>query len=169
MTSGLAIYDTMQYVLTPVCTWCVGQAASMGSLLLAAGAPGMRHALPNARIMVHQPSGGARVRPGQGARGAQGARGCCWELEERFGEGGEGFGETPKCGEHRNGEGCVPLLCVCGEGALKEGGQRLEGRKGITWVGGDVLGPPPGDVGGHGTPPGVVGKAGDAPNSPRPF
>uniref|UniRef100_A0A8C5UBM7 ATP-dependent Clp protease proteolytic subunit n=1 Tax=Malurus cyaneus samueli TaxID=2593467 RepID=A0A8C5UBM7_9PASS len=54
VTSGLAIYDTMQYVLTPVCTWCVGQAASMGSLLLAAGAPGMRHALPNARIMVHQ-------------------------------------------------------------------------------------------------------------------
>lgn len=62
MTSGLAIYDTMQYVLNPVCTWCVGQAASMGSLLLAAGAPGQRHALPNARIMVHQPSGGARVR-----------------------------------------------------------------------------------------------------------
>ncbi|XP_039909760.1 ATP-dependent Clp protease proteolytic subunit, mitochondrial-like [Hirundo rustica] len=62
VTSGLAIYDTMQYVLTPVCTWCVGQAASMGSLLLAAGAPGLRHALPNARIMVHQPSGGARVR-----------------------------------------------------------------------------------------------------------
>ncbi|XP_054663746.1 ATP-dependent Clp protease proteolytic subunit, mitochondrial [Grus americana] len=60
VTSGLAIYDTMQYVLNPVCTWCVGQAASMGSLLLAAGAPGQRHALPNARIMVHQPSGGAR-------------------------------------------------------------------------------------------------------------
>ena len=64
MTSGLAIYDTMQYVLNPVCTWCVWQAASMGSLLLAAGQPGMRHALPNARIMVHQPSGGARVRSG---------------------------------------------------------------------------------------------------------
>ncbi|XP_074427943.1 ATP-dependent Clp protease proteolytic subunit, mitochondrial [Larus michahellis] len=60
VTSGLAIYDTMQYVLNPVCTWCVGQAASMGSLLLAGGAPGQRHALPNARIMVHQPSGGAR-------------------------------------------------------------------------------------------------------------
>nr|XP_032601491.2 ATP-dependent Clp protease proteolytic subunit, mitochondrial isoform X1 [Taeniopygia guttata] len=60
VTSGLAIYDTMQYVLSPVCTWCVGQAASMGSLLLAAGRPGLRHALPNARIMVHQPSGGAR-------------------------------------------------------------------------------------------------------------
>ncbi|XP_068778768.1 ATP-dependent Clp protease proteolytic subunit, mitochondrial [Struthio camelus] len=60
VTSGLAIYDTMQYVLNPVVTWCVGQAASMGSLLLAAGAPGMRHSLPNSRIMIHQPSGGAR-------------------------------------------------------------------------------------------------------------
>lgn len=61
MTSGLAIYDTMQYILNPICTWCVGQAASMGSLLLAAGTPGMRHSLPNSRIMIHQPSGGARV------------------------------------------------------------------------------------------------------------
>jgi len=60
VTAGLAIYDTMQYVLPPISTWCVGQAASMGSLLLAAGSPGMRHSLPNARIMVHQPSGGAR-------------------------------------------------------------------------------------------------------------
>ena len=60
VTAGLAIYDTMQYVLPPISTWCVGQAASMGSLLLAAGEPGMRHSLPNARIMVHQPSGGAR-------------------------------------------------------------------------------------------------------------
>lgn len=60
VTAGLAIYDTMQYILPPVSTWCVGQAASMGSLLLAAGTPGMRHSLPNARIMVHQPSGGAR-------------------------------------------------------------------------------------------------------------
>ncbi|XP_053574150.1 ATP-dependent Clp protease proteolytic subunit, mitochondrial [Bombina bombina] len=60
VTSGLAIYDTMQYILNPICTWCVGQAASMGSLLLAAGSPGMRHSLPNSRIMVHQPSGGAR-------------------------------------------------------------------------------------------------------------
>lgn len=59
VTAGLAIYDTMQYVKPPIATWCVGQAASMGSLLLAAGAPGMRHALPNARIMIHQPSGGA--------------------------------------------------------------------------------------------------------------
>lgn len=60
VTSGLAIYDTMQYILNPISTWCVGQAASMGSLLLAAGTAGMRHSLPNARIMVHQPSGGAR-------------------------------------------------------------------------------------------------------------
>src|SRR6478735_310476 len=58
VTSGLAIYDTMQFVRPPVSTLCIGQAASMGSLLLAAGEPGMRFALPNARIMVHQPSGG---------------------------------------------------------------------------------------------------------------
>ncbi|XP_015706815.1 ATP-dependent Clp protease proteolytic subunit, mitochondrial, partial [Coturnix japonica] len=75
VTSGLAIYDTMQYVLNPVCTWCVGQAASMGSLLLAAGEPGMRHSLPNARIMVHQPSGGARVRDGGGLWGSMGSVG----------------------------------------------------------------------------------------------
>lgn len=62
VTAGLAIYDTMQYILNPISTWCVGQAASMGSLLLAAGTAGMRHSLPNARIMVHQLSGGARVR-----------------------------------------------------------------------------------------------------------
>lgn len=60
VTAGLAIYDTMQYVLPPISTWCVGQACSMGSLLLAAGTQGMRHSLPNSRIMVHQPSGGAR-------------------------------------------------------------------------------------------------------------
>merc|ERR1719175_153521 len=60
VTAGLAIYDTMQYVLPPIATWCVGQACSMGSLLLAAGTQGMRHSLPNSRIMVHQPSGGAR-------------------------------------------------------------------------------------------------------------
>ena len=58
VTSGLAIYDTMQYIRPQVSTVCMGQAASMGSLLLAAGAPGKRYALPNARIMVHQPSGG---------------------------------------------------------------------------------------------------------------
>lgn len=58
VTSGMAIYDTMQFIRPPVATLCMGQAASMGSLLLAAGEPGMRYALPNARIMVHQPSGG---------------------------------------------------------------------------------------------------------------
>ena len=58
VTSGMAIYDTMQFIRPPVATLCVGQAASMGSLLLAAGEPGMRYALPHARIMVHQPSGG---------------------------------------------------------------------------------------------------------------
>jgi ATP-dependent Clp protease protease subunit len=58
VTSGLAIYDTMQFVRPAVSTLCIGQAASMGSLLLAAGNQGMRFALPNARIMLHQPSGG---------------------------------------------------------------------------------------------------------------
>ncbi|MFM9973580.1 MAG: ATP-dependent Clp protease proteolytic subunit [Beijerinckiaceae bacterium] len=58
VTSGLSIYDTMQFIRCPVSTLCVGQAASMGSLLLTAGAKDMRFALPNARIMVHQPSGG---------------------------------------------------------------------------------------------------------------
>jgi ATP-dependent Clp protease protease subunit len=58
VTAGMAIYDTMQFIRPKVSTLCIGQAASMGSLLLAAGAPGMRFALPNARIMVHQPSGG---------------------------------------------------------------------------------------------------------------
>ncbi len=58
VTSGLAIYDTMQYVRPAVATLCIGQAASMASLLLAAGASGQRFALPNARIMLHQPSGG---------------------------------------------------------------------------------------------------------------
>jgi ATP-dependent Clp protease protease subunit len=58
VTSGLAIYDTMLYIRPEVSTVCIGQAASMGSLLLAAGSPGKRYALPNARIMVHQPSGG---------------------------------------------------------------------------------------------------------------
>lgn len=58
VTSGLSIYDTMQYIRPKVSTLCVGQAASMGSLLLAAGESGMRYSLPNSRIMVHQPSGG---------------------------------------------------------------------------------------------------------------
>eukprot|EP01026_Neomeris_dumetosa_P053505 TRINITY_DN47753_c0_g1_i11.p2 TRINITY_DN47753_c0_g1~~TRINITY_DN47753_c0_g1_i11.p2 ORF type:complete len:160 (+),score=17.00 TRINITY_DN47753_c0_g1_i11:58-480(+) len=60
VTSGLAIYDTMQYINCPVSTICVGQAASMASLLLCAGEKGQRRALPNARIMLHQPSGGAQ-------------------------------------------------------------------------------------------------------------
>eukprot|EP00878_Enallax_costatus_P024033 GHUV01025621.1.p1 GENE.GHUV01025621.1~~GHUV01025621.1.p1 ORF type:complete len:208 (+),score=30.90 GHUV01025621.1:399-1022(+) len=60
VTAGLAIYDTMQYIRCPISTLCVGQAASMGSLLLTAGEKGMRLALPNARIMVHQPIGGAQ-------------------------------------------------------------------------------------------------------------
>jgi ATP-dependent Clp protease protease subunit len=60
VSSGLAIYDTMQYIRSPVSTVCIGMAASMGSLLLTAGAKGKRYALPNARIMVHQPSGGAQ-------------------------------------------------------------------------------------------------------------
>ena len=58
VTSGLAIYDTMQFVRPPISTLCVGQAASMGSLLLTAGAPDLRFTLPNSRIMIHQPSGG---------------------------------------------------------------------------------------------------------------
>jgi len=58
VTSGLSIYDTMQYIKPKVSTLCIGQAASMGSLLLAAGEAGMRYSLPNSRIMVHQPSGG---------------------------------------------------------------------------------------------------------------
>ncbi|HBF61106.1 MAG TPA: ATP-dependent Clp protease proteolytic subunit [Methyloceanibacter sp.] len=58
VTSGMAIYDTMQFVRPPVSTLCIGQAASMGSLLLCAGEKGMRYAVPNARVMLHQPSGG---------------------------------------------------------------------------------------------------------------
>lgn len=60
VSAGLAIYDTIQYIRPQVSTVCVGQAASMGSLLLAAGAPGKRFSLPNSRIMLHQPSGGAQ-------------------------------------------------------------------------------------------------------------
>jgi ATP-dependent Clp protease protease subunit len=60
VTAGLAIYDTMQYIKAPVSTICIGQAASMGALLLAAGNRGKRYALPNARIMIHQPLGGAQ-------------------------------------------------------------------------------------------------------------
>ncbi len=60
VTAGLAIYDTMQYIKTPVSTICIGQAASMGALLLCAGGKGKRYVLPNARIMIHQPLGGAQ-------------------------------------------------------------------------------------------------------------
>ncbi|MCA8999319.1 MAG: ATP-dependent Clp protease proteolytic subunit [Planctomycetaceae bacterium] len=58
VTAGLAIYDTMQYISCDVATYCLGQAASMGALLLTAGAPGKRHSLPNSRIMIHQPLAG---------------------------------------------------------------------------------------------------------------
>lgn len=60
VTAGMAIYDTMQYVTCDIATYCVGQAASMGAVLLAAGTKGKRYALPNARIMIHQPLGGAQ-------------------------------------------------------------------------------------------------------------
>lgn len=60
VTSGLAMYDTMQYVRCPVSTMCIGQAASMGAILLAAGEKGKRYTLPNSRVMIHQPLGGAR-------------------------------------------------------------------------------------------------------------
>lgn len=60
VTAGLAIYDTMQFIRCDVSTMCIGQAASMGAMLLAAGAPGKRNMLPNSRVMIHQPSGGSR-------------------------------------------------------------------------------------------------------------
>lgn len=62
VTAGLGIYDTMQYIMPPISTWCIGQASSAGSLLLCAGTAGMRHSLPNSRVMIHQPSGQAAVR-----------------------------------------------------------------------------------------------------------
>lgn len=60
VTAGLAVYDAMQYVKPPIATWCMGQAASMGAVLLAAGAKGKRYALPHSRVMIHQPSGGSQ-------------------------------------------------------------------------------------------------------------
>jgi len=60
VTAGLAIYYTMQFIKSPVSTWCLGQAASMGAVLLAGGAPGKRYALPNSRVLIHQPLGGAQ-------------------------------------------------------------------------------------------------------------
>lgn len=71
VSSGLAIYDTMQYIRSPVSTVCIGQAASMGSLLLAAGEKSLRVCLPNARVMVHQPSGGFRGQASDIARHAE--------------------------------------------------------------------------------------------------
>ncbi len=71
VTSGMSIYDTMQYIKSPVSTVCTGMAASMGSFLLMAGEPGQRIALPNARIMVHQPSGGFRGQASDIARHAE--------------------------------------------------------------------------------------------------
>ena len=59
VTAGLAIYDTMNYITCPIATYCIGQAASMGAVLLSAGTKGMRYSLPSSRIMIHQPSGGA--------------------------------------------------------------------------------------------------------------
>jgi ATP-dependent Clp protease protease subunit len=58
VTAGMSVYDTMQFIKPDVCTYCVGQAASMGALLLTSGAPGKRYALPNSRVMIHQPLGG---------------------------------------------------------------------------------------------------------------
>ncbi len=71
VSSGLAMYDTMQYIRPEVSTMCIGQAASMGSLLLAAGAPGKRYLLPNSRVMVHQPSGGFQGQASDIARHAE--------------------------------------------------------------------------------------------------
>ncbi len=71
VTSGLAMYDTMQYIRPEVSTMCIGQAASMGSLLLAAGARGKRYLLPNSRVMVHQPSGGFQGQASDIARHAE--------------------------------------------------------------------------------------------------
>ena len=75
VTAGLSIYDTMQFIKPDVATICVGQASSMGSFLLAAGAKGKRYCLPNSRVMIHQPSGGAQgqatdIRPAAGAHRA---------------------------------------------------------------------------------------------------
>ena len=71
VTSGMSIYDTMQYIKSPVSPGCTGMAASMGSFLLMAGEPGQRIALPNSRIMVHQPSGGFRGQASDIARHAE--------------------------------------------------------------------------------------------------
>ena len=76
VTAGLAIYDTMQYIKCDVATYCIGQACSMGAVLLAAGAPGKRYALPNSRVMIHQPSGGAEGRASDILISAEAIRKC---------------------------------------------------------------------------------------------
>jgi len=84
VTAGLSIYDTMQFIRPKVSTLCIGQAASMGSLLLAAGADGMRYALPNARIMVHQPSGGFQGQASDIMRHAEDIMGMKRRLNEIY-------------------------------------------------------------------------------------
>ena len=74
VTAGLAIYDTMQFVQCDIATYCIGQAASMGAVLLAAGSKGKRHSLPNSRIMIHQPWGGAQGTAGAFSSPHDGAR-----------------------------------------------------------------------------------------------
>ena len=84
VTAGLSIYDTIQFIRPKVSTLCIGQAASMGSLLLAAGAEGMRYALPNARIMVHQPSGGFQGQASDIMRHAEDIMGMKRRLNEIY-------------------------------------------------------------------------------------
>ena len=82
VTAGLAIYDTMQYFKCDVATYCIGQACSMGAVLLAAGAKGKRYALPNARVMIHQPSGGAEGKASDILISAEEIRKCRATLNE---------------------------------------------------------------------------------------
>ena len=82
VTAGLAIYDTMQYIKCDVATYCIGQACSMGAVLLAAGAKGKRYALPNARVMIHQPSGGAEGKASDILISAEEIRKCRASLNE---------------------------------------------------------------------------------------
>ena len=82
VTAGLAIYDTMQYIKCDVATYCIGQACSMGAVLLAAGAKGKRYALPNARVMIHQPSGGAEGKASDILISAEEIRKCRATLNE---------------------------------------------------------------------------------------
>src|SRR5918998_105307 len=84
VTSGMAVYDTMQFIKPNVSTLCIGQAASMGSLLLCAGEKGMRFALPNARIMLHQPSGGFQGQASDIERHAEGIIKMKRRLEEVY-------------------------------------------------------------------------------------